>query len=367
MTEAAANRETPLFDVDDVHRHFHIKRGWYGRDNVVLKAVDGVSFSVRTSETLAVVGESGCGKSTLARVIVGLQQPTSGHVRLSGHDIGTWNRNDRLTARKRLQLIFQDPYSSLNPRMTVESTLDEPLRIHGLGNASWRAGRVRELLEIVGLSPAHARRYPHQFSGGQRQRIGIARALAVEPDLIVCDEPVSALDVSVQAQIINLLLRTQRQFALTYIFIAHDLAVVKHIADRVAVMYLGKIVELAGKHEFFSAPRHPYTRALLSAVPRPHPRIEIDRMVLNDEVPSPMNIPAGCRFHTRCPYAEERCRAEEPVLAGGTHRVACHFWQDVMHDASSGALEEAMAAKRNAYVSNLIERFHAEGNTTPAS
>lgn len=366
MTRTTTGAATPLLEVQDVHRHFRSKKRWLGRDSPTLKAVDGVSFRIPPSETLAVVGESGCGKSTLARVIVGLQRPTSGHIYLSGQDISGWKRNEQSAARKQLQLIFQDPYSSLNPRMTVERTLSEPLRIHGLGNTAQRAQRVRELLEVVGLSPAHAKRYPHQFSGGQRQRIGIARALAVEPALIVCDEPVSALDVSMQAQIINLLLRLQREFALSYLFVAHDLAVVKHIAHRVAVMYLGKIVELADKPALFSTPRHPYTRALLSAVPRPHPHAQIDRMALNDDLPSPMNMPKGCRFHTRCPYARERCRVEEPALDGSTHLVACHFWEEIARSAPEPTAN-TNTERGNTYVTRLIERFHTDANIKPVA
>jgi oligopeptide/dipeptide ABC transporter ATP-binding protein len=355
-TAAQDSGAPTLLAVEAVSRHFQIKGGWLRGKGVALKAVDGVSFHVAEAQTLALVGESGCGKSTLARTIVGLQRPTSGRITVAGRVISELRGRELLAVRKELQLIFQDPYSSLNPRMTVASTLAEPLRIHGLGDASQREQRVKELLATVGLSPAHAQRYPHQFSGGQRQRIGIARALAVEPKLIVCDEPVSSLDVSVQAQIINLLSRLQRELGLGYLFVAHDLALVKHFADRVAVMYLGKIMELADKSELFARPRHPYTQALLSSVPRSHPKAQPKRIMLHDDMPSPIHMPAGCRFHTRCPYARERCRVEVPELRGQGHQVACHFWEEIAREQPAPAAAP-VASSTEHYVTKLMQRF----------
>ncbi len=297
--------EVPVLQVDGLVKHFQLSRGIILRRRVgLVRAVEDVTFEIARGETLALVGESGCGKS---------------------------GKDELRRLRRHMQIIFQDPYASLNPRMTVGEILAEPLRVHEIGDGPSREARVRELLEIVGLLPEHARRYPHQFSGGQRQRIGIARALAVNPDLIICDEPVSALDVSIQAQIVNLLQNLQQRFGLSYLFIAHDLAVVKHISDRVAVMYLGKLVEIADKRTIYARPLHPYTHALLAAIPKPDPSLRTKRVMLQGDVPSPFNPPTGCRFHTRCPHAQPRCSAEEPRLreAAGGHRVACHFFETI--------------------------------------
>ncbi len=315
-----------ILEVRDLVKHFPVTKGFlFQRAVGAVRAVDGVSFTVREGETLGLVGESGCGKTTTGRLILRLMEPTAGEVIFQGHNVLRLNKEELRRLRRDMQIIFQDPYSSLNPRMTVGDIVGEPLEIHRLARGREKLRRVQELLEIVGLSPYHVNRYPHEFSGGQRQRIGIARALAVNPKLVICDEPVSALDVSIQAQVINLLEELQREFKLTYIFIAHDLSVVKHISDRIAVMYLGKIVELAPADELFENPQHPYTEALLSAVPIPDPEVKRERIILPGDVPSPVNPPSGCRFHTRCMYAVDRCRTEEPpfqeVFPG--HWVAC--------------------------------------------
>jgi oligopeptide transport system ATP-binding protein len=319
-----------LLEVEDLVKDFPIGGGFFRRPAGALRAVDKVSFSIWRGETLGLVGESGCGKTTTGRCILQLERPTSGRIVFEGVELGALSEQQLRSVRRRMQVIFQDPYASLNPRMTVGDILAEPLKVHRIvPGKSARAARVRELLSQVGLLPQHARRYPHQLSGGQRQRVGIARALAMEPSLIVCDEPVSALDVSIQAQIVNLLEDLQARLGLTYLFIAHDLSVVRHISDRVVVMYLGKIVEIADRKSVYENPVHPYTRALLSAVPIPDPKLEArrERTVLRGEVPSPLTPPSGCVFHPRCPIAVDRCAAEVPALREirPGHWGACHL------------------------------------------
>jgi oligopeptide/dipeptide ABC transporter ATP-binding protein len=319
-----------ILAVENLVKHFPVGGGVLTGPLGMVRAVDGVSFSIRRGETLGLVGESGCGKTTTGRCILQLERPTSGRILFEGVDLVTLDQVALRSVRRRIQVIFQDPYSSLNPRMTIGQMLAEPLEVHGIvREKAARAERVHELLTQVGLSSQHARRYPHQLSGGQRQRVGIARALAMEPSLIVCDEPVSALDVSIQAQIINLLEDLQARYGLTYLFIAHDLSVVRHISDRVAVMYLGRIAEITDRTALYAEPMHPYTRALLSAVPIPDPELEAtrERTVLRGEVPSPLNPPRGCVFHPRCPIAVDRCSAEIPALREirPRHWAACHL------------------------------------------
>ena len=333
----------PVLEVENLARHFERNSGLFGGAGGVVRAVDGVSFRLDRGETLALVGESGCGKSTTARLALRLIEPSEGIIRFEGQDITNLGGAALRRLRRRMQIVFQDPFASLNPRMRVGEILEEPLILHRIGNAAARNARVAELLSLVGLAPLHAGRYPHEFSGGQRQRIGIARALAVEPSLIVLDEPVSALDVSIQAQVVNLLKDLQARLGLSYLFIAHDLAVVKHMADRVAVMYLGRIVEIADKAALFAAPRHPYTRLLLSAIPRPDPQRQREAVPAG-ELPSPLAPPSGCHFHPRCPFASEICRNQAPVLKQG---VACHH-ADTLPEAAIavGKTVSDLAAKR---------------------
>ncbi len=345
MTMQTQRTNGDLIEVKDLRMHFPVTRGIILQRRVgTVKAVDGVSFTIKRGETLGLVGESGCGKSTTGRAILQLYRPTGGHVLFQGTDLTRLRGNDLRQMRRRVQMIFQDPYASLNPRMTVGDIIAEPIKVHKLRTGRAVRERVEELLQLVGLNPAFANRYPHEFSGGQRQRIGIARALAVEPDFVVCDEPVSALDVSIQAQVVNLLEELQEKLGLTYLFIAHDLSVVKHISDRVAVMYLGKVVELAEGSKLYSMPLHPYTQALLSAVPIPDPKVEQQRrrIILEGDVPSPLNPPSGCRFHTRCPIAIQQCKEEEPPFIdyGNGHFAAC--WRA----RESGTLMPEVARKQ---------------------
>jgi oligopeptide transport system ATP-binding protein len=324
----------PLVEVRDLVKHFPVRGGILQRTLGMVQAVDGVSFEIRRGETLGLVGESGCGKTTVGRLLLRLIDPTSGSIRFDGVELTTIKGSALKPYRRRMQIIFQDPYASLDPRAPIADSIGEGLRIHGLGSETDRRAKVRRMMDLVGLQPYHARRYPHEFSGGQRQRIGIARALVLEPDLVVCDEPVSALDVSIQAQVLNLLNGLQRELGLTYVFIAHNMGVVEHISDRVAVMYLGRIAELADRRDLFRQQEHPYTQALMSAIPIPDPELRRQRVILHGDVPSPVNPPSGCRFHPRCPLREELgnpriCADVVPPLIdlGGDHYCACHFRQ----------------------------------------
>ena len=321
----------PVLEVRDLRTYFPIRRGVFSRTVGHIKAVDGVTFSVPRGKTLGLVGESGCGKTTVGRTLLRLIPATSGEVIYKGEDFFAYHGEKLRRLRRQMQIIFQDPVSSLNPRMTIGNIIGEPIQVHGIARGRERDEMVASLLQRVGLDPSYAARYPHEFSGGQRQRIGIARALALAPDFIVCDEPVSALDVSIQSQVLNLLSDLQDEFQLTYLFIAHNLAVVRHLSTRVGVMYLGKLVELAPADELYVNPKHPYTKALLSAIPIPDPTVRRERIVLKGDLPSPANPPSGCRFHTRCPMAQEICKTEEPPLrdVGGGHLSACHFAEDV--------------------------------------
>ena len=321
----------PLLEIQNIEKHFPVYGGIFKKKVASVYAVDGVSLSVNEGETVGLVGESGCGKSTLGRTILKLYKPTGGRIIFEGVDVTNYSTSQMRPYRKELQVVFQDPYESLNSRHTVGKIIEEPMLIHGVGNPKSRKAKTIELLEKVGLQESAYFRYPHEFSGGQRQRIGIARAIALEPKLIICDEPVSALDVSIQSQVMNLLMDLQEEMGLAYIFIAHDLAVVRHISDKVAVMYLGKIVEYTDADTIYRNPLHPYTKALISAIPEPDPTLKKDRIVLKGDVPSPINPPSGCRFHTRCPFATDKCKMEEPQLVdhddedGVDHQVACHY------------------------------------------
>jgi len=318
-----------LLEVTSLTKHFTVRHGVFSRGSEFVSAVDDVSFSVAQGKTLGLVGESGCGKSTTGRCVIRLTEPTAGSIKFEGKEVTGLHGSALKAFRRDVQIIFQDPYASLNPRMTIGEIIAEPLLIHSIGTGAQRAAKARDLLDLVGLNPEHVNRYPHEFSGGQRQRIGIARALALDPKLIVCDEPVSALDVSIQAQVLNLLDRLQDELNLTYLFIAHDLSVVQHISDDVAVMYLGKIVEISDWRQLYAAPHHPYSQSLLSAVPVPDPDVQRSRVriILPGDPPSPIDPPTGCRFHTRCPIAQDICSVEEPPLreVEPGHRAACHF------------------------------------------
>jgi oligopeptide transport system ATP-binding protein len=344
-TSAPAPRD--LVEVRDLYKYFPINAGIFSRHVGDVKAVDGIDFTIRAGDTLGLVGESGSGKTTAGRVVLRLLPATKGEVIFDGRSVHELGREDVRKLRKEMQIIFQDPYASLNPRMTVGDIVGEPLRIHKLATGKEAETRVQELLRLVGLQPYHANRYPHEFSGGQRQRIGIARALAVSPKFIVADEPVSALDVSIQAQVINLLQDLQAQFGLTYLFIAHDLSVVRHISTRVAVMYVGKIVEIADRDALYDNPLHPYTQALLSAIPIPDPAVESrrKRIILTGDIPSPVNPPSGCRFHTRCPVAFDRCKVEVPPLKSYApgHVAACHWVEEHGGNAPALAAPAAIA------------------------
>ncbi|MBT2687148.1 dipeptide ABC transporter ATP-binding protein [Bacillus sp. ISL-47] len=328
---APLTKEKEILQVKNLQQYFPIKGGVFGRTVNHVKAVDGVNFTIYEGETVSIVGESGCGKSTTGRAILRLDEPTGGEVIFQGTDLLAKSKSEMRSIRKDLQVIFQDPFASLNPRRSIGQTLEEAMGILNVVPKADRRRRAIELLEQVGLKEEHIDRYPHEFSGGQRQRIGIARALAVEPKLIICDEAVSALDVSVQAQVLNLLKKLQKEYGLTYLFISHDLGVVRHISDRIIVMYLGKVVEIAEKKSLFENPRHPYTQALLSAIPEPNRKKKKERIILKGDVPSPIDPPTGCRFHTRCPLATDLCRQSDPELKslGEGHQAACHYAEEI--------------------------------------
>ncbi len=327
--EIMLEKDDTILEVKDLVKHFPMGGGFFGQNKQVVHAVNGINFKVKKGETLGIVGESGCGKSTAGRTIIRLYEPTSGQIFFEGQDVTHAHGDDLLNLRRKMQMIFQDPYASLNPRMTVGDIIGEGLDIHKLESGQARTDRIYELLEVIGMNPEHANRFPHEFSGGQRQRIGIARALSVNPRLIICDEPISALDVSIQAQIVNMLEELQEKMGLTYLFIAHDLSMVKHISHRIAVMYLGRIVELADSFELYKNPQHPYTKALLSSIPIPDPRVEATRtrIVVQGTVPSPIDPPSGCYFRTRCPYVKAVCAEQVPQLKelGNNHVAACHL------------------------------------------
>lgn len=336
---------TPILAVESLSKHFVVRRSLFGKPLAQVAAVNDVSFEIAPGETLAFVGESGCGKSTLGRLVLRLIEPSAGTVRFDGADIGTLDAVSLRLARRHMQMIFQDPYAALNPRMTVMEILSEPLMLHGIVERKNQPARVAELMRLVGLKPEQAARYPHEFSGGQRQRIVIARALAVEPKLIVCDEAVSALDVSIRAQILNLLSDLQDRLGVAYLFISHDFAVVKHIAQRVAVMYLGSIVEIGEAETLFASPRHPYTQALLSAIPIADPGGAANSVKLEGDVPSALSLPSGCAFHTRCPHAAPVCMEQRPVLspAAAGHSVACHRWHEIAAPDGAGRAEAELS------------------------
>jgi len=356
-----------LLEVEGLTRHFVTRRSPFGRPMATVKAVDGVDLTVPAGSTLALVGETGCGKSTVGRLILRLIEPMAGDIQFEGRSILEFGEKELRAFRRQAQIVFQDPYSSLNPRMTVGELIAEPLALHDIVPASRRRDRVAELLGLVGLDSRYSQRYPHEFSGGQRQRIAIARALAVEPKLIVCDEPVSALDVSIRSQVLNLLADLRKRLALTYVFISHDLSVIKHIADRAAVMYLGRIVETAPADELFANPRHPYTRALFSAIPIPQPRARRQRQLLEGDVPSPLSPPTGCHLHPRCAHAIERCRIERPALIADQngHATACHRSNDL--PAMSGPAEQEAPGPRLERLMSEFARKPGVGATAVAA